>query len=128
MAKAEVVAVARAEDVTLEKVSGTLDLEWISLSAADKIAAGSVSLTAKHALLLAVGLRYRRLRSSMLAAIERGRTPAIDFLNGEVVTRGKKHGIPTPFNDKIVDIVWQIAKGAAKSSRETLDRVCEADG
>ena len=36
----------------------------------------------------AVGLRYRRMRSSMLAAIERKRTPAIDFLNGEVVIRG----------------------------------------
>jgi 2-dehydropantoate 2-reductase len=124
----EVVAVARAEDVMLEKVAGTLDLDWIALSAADKVSAGSVSLTAKHALLLAVGLRYRRLRSSMLAAIERGRTPAIDFLNGEVITRGKKHGVPTPFNDKIVEIVWQIAKGTAKSSRDTLDRVCEADG
>jgi len=124
----EVVAVARAEGVTLEKVAGTLDLEWAALSPADKVAAGSMSLTAKHALLLAVGLRYRRLRSSMLAAIERGRTPAIDFLNGEVVTRGKKHGVPTPFNDKIVDIVWQIAKGKVTSSRETLDKVCEADG
>jgi 2-dehydropantoate 2-reductase len=124
----DVVAVARAEGVTLEKVSGTIDLEWIALSAADKVAAGSVSLTAKHALLLAVGLRYRRLRSSMLAAIERGRMPAIDFLNGEVVTRGKKHGVSTPFNDRIVEIVWQIAKGTAKSSRDTLDKVCDADG
>ncbi len=120
----ECVAVAKAEGIALEKVAGTLDLEWVSLSEADRAATASMSLTAKHALLLAVGLRYRRMRSSMLAAIERGRTPAIDFLNGEVVTRGKTHGIATPWNRRVVDTVWDIARGTQRSSRETLDRMC----
>lgn len=123
----EAVAVAKVEGVALEKVAGTLDLEWVALSDADRAATASMSLTAKHALLLAVGLRYRRMRSSMLAAIERGRTPAIDFLNGEIVTRGKTHGIATPWNARIVDTVWDIAKGRIKSSRDTLDRVCGPD-
>ena len=126
-AMSECVEVARAEGVKLEKVAGTLDLEWIALTEADRASSGSVSLTAKHALLLAVGLRYRRMRSSMLAAIERGRLPAIDFLNGEVVTRGKKHGVATPANERIVAAVWAIAKGDAKSSRATLDQVCAGE-
>lgn len=126
-AMTECVDVARAEGVKLEKVAGTLDLEWIALTEADRVARGSASLTAKHALLLAVGLRYRRMRSSMLAAIERGRTPAIDFLNGEVVVRGKRHGVPTPVNERIVATVWDIANGRQTSSRETLDRVCADD-
>lgn len=120
----ECVAVAKAEGVKLEKVSGTLDLDWIALSEADRASSGSMSLTAKHALILAVGLRYRRMRSSMLAAIERGRTPAIDFLNGEVVSRGAKHGIATPVNARVVDTVWKIARGELTSSRDTLDQVC----
>jgi 2-dehydropantoate 2-reductase len=123
----EAVAVAKAEGITLEKVAGTLDLEWIALSDADRVATASMSLTAKHALLLAVGLRYRRMRSSMLAAIERGRTPAIDFLNGEVVTRGARHGIDTPWNARICETVWSIAKGKLTSSRDTLDRLCGPD-
>ena len=123
----EAVTVAKAEGVALEKVAGTLDLEWIALTEADRTARLSAGLTAKHALMLAVGLRYRRMRSSMLAAIERGRTPAIDFLNGEVVTRGKKHGVATPVNEKIVDLVWKIAKGEIKSSRETLDSACPGE-
>ena len=141
----EAVAVARAEGVVLEKVAGTLDLEWVALTDAERAASASrqgpdspdraatrsvaqvVSLTAKHALLLAVGLRYRRMRSSMLAAIERGRTPAIDFLNGEVVTRGKQHGIATPANARVVETVWSIARGTISSSRETLDRLCGPD-
>jgi len=120
----EVVAVAKAERVALEKVAGTLDLDWIALSDADKTASASMSLTAKHALLLAVGLRYRRMRSSMLAAIERKRTPAIDFLNGEVVSRGKRCGIATPVNARIVELVWSIASGSLPSSRATLDTAC----
>jgi len=120
----EAVAVARAEGVTLEKVAGTLDLEWVALSEADKAASGSLSLTAKHMLLLAVGLRYRRMRSSMLAAIERKRAPAIDFLNGEIVARGARHGLATPVNARIVQTVWAIARGELPSSRATLDAVC----
>ena len=120
----EAVAVARAEGVALEKVAGTLDLEWIALSEADRAASASMSLTAKHALLLAVGLRYRRMRSSMLAAIERGRPPAIDFLNGELVARGARLGVPTPVNRRVCDTVWAIARGDLRSSRETLDRLC----
>lgn len=123
----EAVAVAKAEGIQLEKVAGTLDLDWVALTDADRAATASVSLTAKHALLLAVGLRYRRMRSSMLAAIERGRTPAIDFLNGEVVTRGAKLGVPTPINVKVVETVWAIAKGTTTSSRDTLDRLCGPD-
>jgi 2-dehydropantoate 2-reductase len=123
----ECVAVARAENVALEKVAGTLDLNWIALTDVDRASRGSASLTAKHALLLAVGLRYRRMRSSMLAAIERGRIPAIDFLNGEVATRGKAVNVATPVNDRVVETVWEIAKGRVKSSRDTLDRVCSAE-
>ena len=123
----EAVAVAQAEGVKLEKVAGTLDLDWVALSDADRAASLSVALTAKHALLLAVGLRYRRMRSSMLAAIERGRIPSIDFLNGEIVTRGAAKGIATPVNKRIVDTVWAIAQGREKSSRELLDRACGPD-
>ncbi len=123
----EAVAVANAEGVELEKVAGTLDLAWVALSETDKTRTASVSLTAKHALLLAVGLRYRRMRSSMLAAIERKRTPAIDFLNGEVVAGGARHGIATPINARIVETVWAIARGTLTSSREVLDKVCLAD-
>jgi len=116
----ETVAVARALGLKLEKVSGTLDLDWIALTDADRTATGSPSLVAKHALLLAVGARFRRLRSSMLSAIERGRPPAIDFLNGEVVTRGALHGVPTPVSAAIREEVLAIAAGKAKPGLETL--------
>src|SRR5204862_705207 len=45
-AMTECVAVAKAEGVRLEKVAGTPDLEWISLTEADRASRGSASLTA----------------------------------------------------------------------------------
>lgn len=121
----EVVLVARAMAVRLEKVSGTLDLDWVSLTPEERDKQGSTSLVAKHALLLAVGYRYRRMRSSMLAAIERGRVPAVDFLNGEVVQRGRHLGIPVPINERIRACVWSIARGEQKPELETLRRLYE---
>jgi 2-dehydropantoate 2-reductase len=116
----EVVEVARAEGVRLEKVSGTIDLEWIALTDEERTASGSGGLFAKHAILLAVGYRYRRMRSSMLGAIERGRVPAVDFLNGEVVDRARAHGLEAPINATIRDRVWQIARGERASTLDAL--------
>ena len=121
----ETVRVAQAEGVRLEKIAGTLDLEWLALTAEEQATWGSTSLVTKHAMLLAVGTRYRRLRSSMLAAIERGRPPAVDFLNGEVVCHGARHGIATPVNAAAAAMVHAIAAGELKSSHELCRTLAE---
>ncbi len=115
----EVVDVARAEGVKLEKVAGTIDLEWLALTPEER-RRGTPALAAKHALLLAVGARFRRLRSSMLQAIERGRPPAVDFLNGEVVARAERRGVPVPVNRAARDLVWRIARHEEQPSLATL--------
>lgn len=122
----EVVEVAEANDVTLEKVAGTLDLDWLALDEEERLKLGSLGLFAKHSVLLLVGTKYRKMRSSMLAAIERGRTPPVDFLNGEVVERGAPHDIPTPVNDALQRTVHAIARGEKGSSVETLRSVWES--
>jgi 2-dehydropantoate 2-reductase len=119
----EAVGVARCEGVLLEKVSGTVDLDWVALTDEERRASASPSLIAKHALLLAVGFRYRRMRSSMLSAIERGRTPAVDFLNGEVIDRAKGHGLAVPVNRLAREAVWAIARGKEKPGFGLLRRL-----
>jgi 2-dehydropantoate 2-reductase len=119
----EVVSVSKREGVRLEKVSGTLDLDWIALTEAERKGARSPGLAAKHAMLFGVGLRYRRMRSSMLAAIERKRPPAVDFLNGEVVERGRAHGVPSGVNARVRDEVWRLAKGETSPSLANLHRI-----
>jgi len=121
----EAVQVARAEGVRLEKVAGTVDLTWLAL-ADEELSRASMSLATKHALVMAVGARYRRLRSSMLSALERGREPAVDFLNGEVVERARSHGIAAPVNARARELVWAIARGEQSSSRATLKKLYES--
>jgi 2-dehydropantoate 2-reductase len=121
----EVFQVARAEGVKLEKVASTVDLEWLTLKESEQRARGSLSLVVRHAMLLAIGARYRRLRSSMLAAIERGREPPVDFLNGEVVQRGKAHGIPSPVNERLLEAVHAMSRRELAPGVETLRRIHE---
>jgi 2-dehydropantoate 2-reductase len=106
----ETVEVARREGVKLEKVAGTLDLDWMALTDEERTQAGSVSLASKHTMILAVGTRFRRLRSSMLSAIERGE-------------RGRRHEVPTPVNAAVVDAVWAMSRGELKPGRGLIERV-----
>lgn len=124
----ETVRVARAAGIRLEKVSGTLDLDWIALTDEEARIVGSPSLLAKHTLLLAVGARYRRMRSSMLSAIERGRPPAVDFLNGEVVERGHALGVPTPVNAASQAMVHTIARRERASGMSSIYTLAESLG
>ncbi len=119
----EVVHVAKAEGVELVKVAGTLSLDKLALTDQEAKASGSAALVKKHAILLAVGARYRRLRSSMLSAIERGRQPAVDYLNGEVVTRADRHGISVRVNSKLQRTVHQIAEGQVSPGLGLLRRI-----
>ena len=116
----DVTQVAIKDGVKLEKVAGTLDLEWLALDEDERLTTGSPSLIAKHAVLLAVGAKYRRLRSSMLSAIERGREPPIDFLNQEIVDRSESHGIPAPINRALCAQVRRISAGEDKPSIQLL--------
>lgn len=121
----EVVEVARAEGVELVKVAGTLNLDRLALTDPEKVSSGSASLVKKHALLMAVGARYRRLRSSMLSAIERGRKPAVDFLNGEVVSRADRHGVDVKVNALLQRTVHRIADGDLRPGLDLLRRIYE---
>ncbi|MCS4542045.1 MAG: ketopantoate reductase family protein [Euryarchaeota archaeon] len=49
-------------------------------------------------------------RSSMLQDIEKGKKTEIDFLNGVFVELGKIHGIPTPVNETLVNLVEFLEK------------------
>lgn len=44
-------------------------------------------------------------RSSMLQDVRNGRPTEIDWINGEVVRRGRRHHVPTPVNDALLKLV-----------------------
>jgi len=44
-------------------------------------------------------------RSSMLQDVRSGRPTEIDWINGEVVRRGRRHSVPTPVNGALLQLV-----------------------
>ncbi|HSO48014.1 MAG TPA: ketopantoate reductase C-terminal domain-containing protein, partial [Rhizobiaceae bacterium] len=50
-------------------------------------------------------------RSSMAEDLERGRTPEIDWLNGEIARLGAANGVATPVNDAIIAMVRELFAG-----------------
>jgi 2-dehydropantoate 2-reductase len=64
--------------------------------------------------------KHAALRASMLQDIEKGKKCEIEAINGVVSDYGKTVGVPTPFNDKTVEIIKGIEAGKYKPSWENL--------
>lgn len=64
---------------------------------------------------------HRLLRASMLQDLEKGKRCEIDAINGIVCVAGKKAGIPTPINDKVVEIIKGIEEGKYNYGFKNLD-------
>jgi 2-dehydropantoate 2-reductase len=118
---AELAAVAAAQGIKLAKVMGTFDIAKLAITEEERRhRIGSAGLFYKHSLLLGLGLKFRRMRSSMAIAIERGRKPEIDYLNGEIVRRGRELNLPTPVNSALCALIHDIVAGRARAGESAL--------
>lgn len=59
-------------------------------------------------------------KASMLQDLEKGRATEVGMINGFVCQTGADHGIDTPFNDRVVEIITRIEKGEAPLSMDNL--------
>lgn len=64
--------------------------------------------------------KHALLRASMLQDLEKGKKTEVDAINGVVCAFGRKVGVPTPMNDKIVDIIHRIENGELTPSFSNL--------
>jgi 2-dehydropantoate 2-reductase len=51
------------------------------------------------------------VRPSMLQDLEAGRATEVDVVNGGVASRGREFGVPTPCNDRVVELVHTMERG-----------------
>ena len=116
----EVIDVAAACGIELEPVGGTLDVHRLYLPPERRAHGFGLDLLGKHAIMSVVGLKFRRLKSSMLQSIERGRRPEVDFLNGYVVEKGQEKSVPTPLNTALASMIQEIEAGARATSPNNL--------
>lgn len=63
----------------------------------------------------------RPAKASMLQDLEKDRPTEVRMINGYVCQTGDKHGIDTPFNDKVVEIVEKIGAGELPLSMDNLE-------
>lgn len=75
----------------------------------------------RHLMIRVIGMKYRRIRSSSLQSLERGRKTEVDYLNGYICSRGRQQGIATPLNDAVVAMIWEIETGTRAVSPTNLD-------
>ena len=61
--------------------------------------------------------KHRDIEPSMLQDLKKGKPCEIDAINGVVCEFGKKYGVATPINDRIVEIVKKIQAGELKAEK-----------
>ena len=64
--------------------------------------------------------KHRAIEPSMLQDLKKGKACEIDAINGIVCEWGRKNGVKTPINDKIVEIIKKCEKGELKPEKANI--------
>jgi len=111
----EAVTVANAMDIKIEVFGGKLDfyrfVEKEGLFADFK----------RNLLIRIIGFKYRRLKSSSLQSLERGKPTEISYFNGFIADNAAKYNIEVPVNSKITEIIKRIEEGRLPISIDNFD-------
>ena len=60
-------------------------------------------------------------RPSLLQDVMRGRRTEVQYLNGYVAEQGRQVRVPTPFNDKVVELITRVPPGTLKPDPKNLE-------
>ncbi len=110
----EAIEVSDASGLKVEPYAGKLDYYKFLKNE------GLLGEFKRHLTVRIIGFKYRRLKSSTLQSIERGRPTEIDWLNGYIVAEAKKYEIPVPVNIALVDMIKEIEQGKRKIGIENF--------
>ena len=109
----ECIDVCAASDIRIEPIQGKDVVKLLDYHNAFKKAISFF--------IIPIAIRkHARLKASMLQDIERNKKTEVDSINGAVCAQGRKVGVPTPCNDKVVEIIHRIENGELKASWENL--------
>jgi 2-dehydropantoate 2-reductase len=111
----EAMAVAAAMNIKVEPAAGGR-LDYYKYLARR----GAISDFKRHLFIRVIGFKYRRIKSSSLQSIERGRKTEIDFLNGYICDRGQQYGVATPINQAVRNMILEIENQKREMSLNNL--------
>jgi 2-dehydropantoate 2-reductase len=107
--------VGRAEELELEEVLGIPAKALVVRGPEDR-------QSADEALDVVMG-QVGATKASMLQDLERGAKTEVDLINGAVVERGLGHGVPTPVNERVVELVHGMEKGERRPHPEVFQEL-----
>ena len=61
--------------------------------------------------------KHRAIEPSMLQDLKKGKPCEVDAINGVICAWGRKYGVPTPVNDRIVEIIHQEQAGKIRPEK-----------
>jgi len=102
----EAMDVARAAGIRPPPYAGRLDYE--AFLKGD----GPMDRLRRHLFIRLMGVKYRRLKSSSLQSLERGKPTEVDSFNGYIVRTARVHGLEAPLNERLVRMVHEIESKA----------------
>ncbi|MBR4361064.1 MAG: 2-dehydropantoate 2-reductase [Clostridia bacterium] len=66
--------------------------------------------------------KHRDIEPSMLQDLKNGKPCEIDAINGVVCRVGREHGVATPVNDRIVEVIHGIQNGQLRPEKKNVAR------
>jgi 2-dehydropantoate 2-reductase len=75
----------------------------------------------RHLMIKIIGFKYRRLKSSSLQSLERGKLTEVDYLNGFIVRNAEKYGVKTPVNNAVTEMIHEIEQKKREISAENFN-------
>jgi 2-dehydropantoate 2-reductase len=112
----EAIMVADAMGIRVMPYAGKLDYYRF-------LKPGMLASFRRHLTIRAIGFKYRKLKSSSLQSLERGRKTEIDYFNGYISSKGKKCGVQTRVNSKLTRMVQEIENGMRSISVNSLKEI-----
>lgn len=64
--------------------------------------------------------KHRNIEPSMLQDLKHGKPCEVDAINGVVCEWGRKCGVPTPVNDRIVEVIKKEQNGELKLEKSNI--------
>lgn len=80
----------------------------------------------RHLILLVIGLKYKKIKTSMVQDLENGRKTEIRELNGAIVEKGKTVGVHAKFNEAVVKKVIELESNPNAIDSTFLDKLMES--
>lgn len=121
----EILAKRKARLLIIQVIREAINVAWamgISVAPGAKgkldyhkfVEPGILSETRRHLTLRIIGRKYRKIKSSSLQSLERGKKTEVDNYNGFISAKGRKFHIPTPVNNQLTQMVHEIEAGKRK--------------